>query len=399
MKVMIRTGGRPIFLGFLLLAAVGAGVAYWLRSRPGVAAGRIRISGNIELQQIDIAFKVSGRLIERNVDEGDRVTLGMVVARLDKDQLLRQKEREEAALAAARALLSQAETALELQRQNWQADLELRQADVSAADARLREVKKGARTGEVQDATAGVEAARAEFQRAERDYERARKLRDNDDISQSQLDQYRSRFESSRAVLRQTEERLGLVREGPRPETVDASAANLARARAALKVGRANELEIQHRMQEITARRAEIERARAQIKLIESQVGDTVAVSPINGIVLVKSAGVGEVLAAGTSVVTIGDLEHPWIRAYVSERDLGRVRLNSPVRVTTDSYPGKVYAGRVVFISPEAEFTPKQIQTTEERIKLVYRIKIEVSNPAQELKANMPVDAEIVLEN
>lgn len=400
MKVMIRTQGRPIFAVILLLGLVAAGVtAFWLRSRPDPAAGRIRVSGNIELQQVDIAFKVSGRLIERTVDEGDRVNRGDVVARLDKDQWLRQKEREEAALSAARAQLSQAETALELQRRNWQAELELRQADVGAAEAHLRDVKKGARSGEVQDSMAAVEVARAEFQRAERDYERARKLRDNDDISQAQLDQHRSRFESTRAMLRQAEERLGMVKEGPRQETIEATAASVTRAQAALRLGRANELELQRRSQEIVARRAEIQRAEAQIRLIESQLSDTVAVSPINGIVLVKSAGVGEVLAPGTAVVTIGDLEHPWIRAYVSERDLGRVRLNAPVRVTTDSYPGKVYAGKVVFISPEAEFTPKQIQTTEERIKLVYRIKIEVANPAQELKVNMPVDAEIVLEN
>jgi HlyD family secretion protein len=97
-------------------------------------------------------------------------------------------------------------------------------------------------------------------------------------------------------------------------------------------------------------------------------------------------------------VVTIGDIEHPWLRGYVNESDLGKVKLGSPVRVTTDSYKGKVYNGRVSFISSEAEFTPKQIQTQQERVKLVYRIKIEVENPAHELKSNMPADAEILLE-
>ena len=113
--------------------------------------------------------------------------------------------------------------------------------------------------------------------------------------------------------------------------------------------------------------------------------------------VLVKSAEPGEVIAAGTTVVRIGDVDHPWLRAYVGETDLGRVKLGTAVNLTTDSYPGKVYHGTVSFIASEAEFTPKQIQTREERVKLVYRIKIDVDNQSHELKLNMPVDAEIQL--
>ena len=119
--------------------------------------------------------------------------------------------------------------------------------------------------------------------------------------------------------------------------------------------------------------------------------------SPIDGVVLVKSAEPGEVIAAGTTIVRIGDVDHPWLRAYVGETDLGRVKLGTPVNLTTDSYPGKAYHGTVSFIASEAEFTPKQIQTKEERVKLVYRIKVDVENSSHELKNNMPVDAEIPL--
>ncbi len=129
----------------------------------------------------------------------------------------------------------------------------------------------------------------------------------------------------------------------------------------------------------------------------ESQVDDTVVTTPIDGVVLVKAAEAGEVLAAGTTVVTIGDLEHPWLRGYINESDLGRIKIGQKVKLTTDSYPGKAYEGHISFISSEAEFTPKQIQTKEERVKLVYRIKIDVDNSSLELKNNMPVDAEIVL--
>jgi HlyD family secretion protein len=131
--------------------------------------------------------------------------------------------------------------------------------------------------------------------------------------------------------------------------------------------------------------------------LTEAQLEDPVAVSSIDGVALVKAAEPGEVLAAGTTVISIGDLSRPWLRGYIIEKDLGRVKLGAKVKVTTDSFPGKVYWGRVSFISSEAEFTPKQIQTPEERVKLVYRIKIEIANLNQELKLNMPVDAEILL--
>ena len=171
------------------------------------------------------------------------------------------------------------------------------------------------------------------------------------------------------------------------------------RARASLKVGQANAIETKRREEDIVARRGDIERAKSQIALIDSQLADTIAVSPINGIVLVKAADVGEVLAPGTSVVTVGDIDHPWLRAYIREQDLGRIKLGDKVKVTTDSSHDKSFDGHIAFISSDAEFTPKQIQTAEERVKLVYRIKIDIDNSRHELKSNMPADAEILTGN
>ena len=156
-------------------------------------------------------------------------------------------------------------------------------------------------------------------------------------------------------------------------------------------------METRRREEDLATRRAEAERARQQLGVTESQLQDTSVFSPVDGVVLVKSAELGEVLAAGTTVLTIGDIDHPWVRGYVKETELGRVKLGQKVRITTDSYPGKEYWGRISFIASEAEFTPKQIQTSDERVKLMYRIKIEVDNQHRELKSNMPVDAEIVL--
>ncbi len=359
---------------------------------------QLKISGNIELNEVNIAFKTAGRLVERTVDEGDSVKKGQVIARLDRDQLQAQREREVAGLASSEAQLAQAQTAVEFQRAALSADLEARRAEVASSEARLAELQNGARPQEKLDAKAAVDAAASELERARRDWERAQTLHKNDDISTAQFDQYRNRFESAQAVLKQLREREGLVVAGPRVEQINAQAGQVARARAGVKTAEATTLELKRREQEIPTRRAEIARSKANLALIDTQLADTIVASPVDGVVLMKAADAGEVLAPGTTVVTVGDIDHPWLRGYINETDLAKVKLGSKARVTTDSYPGKVYNGRVTFISSQAEFTPKQIQTQQERVKLVYRVKIEVENPGRELKSNMPADAEIVLE-
>ena len=383
----------------IIIILVAAGVAvYAFRNNSRVPDNRIVVSGNIELNEVNIAFKTAGRLMERTVDEGDAVKQGQVVARLDRDQLSAQREREAAGLQSAQSQFAQAQTALEWQKATLAGDLEQRRGDVAAMEARLTELRNGARPQEKLDAQAAVDAAQAEVERARKDWDRAQVLYKNDDISTAQFDQYRSRSESTTAALNSAKERQALVLAGPRAEVIRAQEAQLDRVRGAQKMAEANSLELKRREQELNTRRAEIARSQASIALIDAQLADTVAVSPVDGVVLVKSADVGEVLASGTTILTVGDIDHPWLRGYVNETDYGKVKLGSKVRVTTDSYQGKVYQGRVTFISSQAEFTPKQIQTQQERVKLVYRIKISLNNPQHELKSNMPADAEIVLD-
>ncbi len=387
---------KPIII-ILALAAVG--VAAWVYHEKGKTPDdRIVVSGNIELTEVNIAFKTAGRLIERTVDEGDAVKKGQVIARLDRDQLVAQRQREAAGLASAESQLAQAETALEWEKATLAGDVEQRRGDVAANEARLAELQNGARPQEKLDAQAAVDSAQSEVDRSKKDWDRAQTLFKDDDISAAQFDQYRNRWESATAALRSAKERQALVLLGPRAEVIQAQQAALERSRGALKMAEANTLEMKRREEELATRRAAIAQSRASLAVIDSQLADTVEMSPVDGVVLVKSADIGEVLASGTSVVTVGDIDHPWLRGYVNETDLGRVRLGCKVKVTTDSYPGKVYAGRVTFIAAEAEFTPKQIQTAEERVKLVYRVKIEMDNPRHELKSNMPADAEIVLD-
>jgi HlyD family secretion protein len=372
-------------------------VYYAFRGSGKPPENRLMISGNIELDEVNIAFKTAGRLTERAVDEGDAVKKGQVVARLDREQLTAQREREAAGLASSESQLRQAQTSAELQRASLAADIETRQADLASMEARLAELRNGARPQEKLDAKAAVDAAASELDRAKKDWDRAQTLYKNDDISTAQFDQYRNRFESAQAILKQVQEREALVLAGPRVEQVNAQRSQVDRARGTLKMAEANSLELKRREQEITTRRAEIARSQANLALIDSQLSDTIAASPVDGVVLVKAVDVGEVVAPGTTILTVGDIDHPWLRGYINETDLGKVKIGAKVRVTTDTYPGKVYNGRVAFISSQAEFTPKQIQTQQERVKLVYRVKIEVENPGRELKSNMPADAEILL--
>ncbi len=394
----MRSTANKIVIGALAILVIGGATAFeFIHTSGDAGAGRLLFSGNIELEQVDVAFKVAGRLVQRTVNEGDHVTKGLLLARLDAEQLLGQRQQQEAALRSSEALMAEAKTSLELQKRTFQADLEVRQAEVHSAAAHLKELQLGARPEEIQEAGDVVRGAQAEFQRAKEDYDRAQRLRKNDDIPVSQLEVSRTRFESAQASLLQAEEHLKLIKAGSRAEAIEGAEAQLARSKGALNEGMANELQIQRGEEELVVRAAEIDRAKAQIAVIDAQLKDMEVFSPLDGVVLVKSAEEGEILAPGSPVLTVGDIEHPWLRAYVGEQDLGRVKIGSPVKVTTDSFPGKVYPGRVSFISSDAEFTPKQIQSKEGRVRLVYRIKISIENPRHELKSNMPADGEIAL--
>lgn len=357
----------------------------------------LTVSGNIELTQVNVSFKVPGKLVDLPMEEGMKVRKDQVLARLDDGQLQRQREREQAGLAGAESMEPQLLMAIRLQKAQLAAEQEVRRAELGQAEARLQELLSGSRKQEVQQAQAALEEARSQHRQATQDWERAQVLHKNDDISTSQRDMFQARFQSTQAFVRQAEERLALVQEGARQEQIEQARAQVERCKAAIQLTEAGRLEIRRKELELETRRAETSRARSMLAVTESQLSDMTIHSPLSGIVLVKSAEVGEVVAAGTSVATIADLEKPWLRAYLNERNLGRVKIGDAVKVTTDSFPDKVYQGRISFISSQAEFTPKQIQTQEERVKLVYRIKIEVDNPQQELKLNMPADAEIQL--
>ena len=381
----------------ILLIVIAAG-SYFAWSRAHVVDDNVlHLSGNIEFRKIDIAFKTAGKLLELAVDEGSNVKLGQLLASLDREQMNRMRTRDSSSVDVAQSNLQQLRTAIQYQQTTLESELNLRQAELRQAKAKLQELLDGARPQEVAQARAQVNDLKVIHDQAHREYDRAQKLIAQEDISQSQFDQFKTRFDSTTAQVQNAEQRLALIIEGPRKTDIESARANVARAEAALKLTEAQRLDIHRKEEDLDARRADLARSKAGVSVIDSQLDDTRVMSPVDGVVLVKSADPGEILAAGTPVLTLGEIDKPWLRGYVPQNKLGRIQLGMPVTVRSDSYPDKTYNGKISFIASEAEFTPKQIQTSEERVKLVYRIKVEIDNAKRELKLNMPVDAEIRL--
>lgn len=308
-------------------------VSLWIfLNRSSGNGSTLKVSGNIEVTSVDVSFKIPGRIKERLVDEGEQVVTGQVVARLDEEDLL---------LESAQ-----------------------RRRDVEAMNASLREAESGFRSEEIAQADEAVRRARAESERLESDFARQEALFRREVISRRDFDGAKAAVEVARATLKEAMARQALYHRGQRQERID-----VARAQS-LKAGDA-------------------------LKLALTRQGYATLVSPVSGTVLSKNAEAGEQVAAGTPVITVGDTAHPWMRAFIPETELGRVRLGQKVRVSSDTWPGKVYDGTVTYISPEAEFTPKSVQTQKERVKLVYRVKISLANSNNELKPGMPADGEI----
>lgn len=383
-------------LALLLVLAVLATV-WWFALRPHEDGLVARVSGNIELTEVNIAFKTPGRLAELHVKEGDTVRAGQVIARLDTEQLESQRRMAQAMLAAAESRMQQLRTAIAYQEENLSGITAQRQAELQGASAQLDELREGSREQEKQQARAALRHAESDYARAEADWKRAEVLFRAEDISAAEHDRVRAMFLAAQSARDQARERLALVEEGPRTQTIQAASAQVERATAALRTARAGKLELERLRQELNSRQAEINQASANLAVIETQIADATVSSPIDGVVLVKSAEAGEVLAAGVTIATIGDINSPWLRGYISQEQQGRVQLGAPVKVNVDSYPGRSFDGRLSFVAAEAEFTPKQIQTTDERAKLVYRVKVDLANPQGALKSNMPAEAEIPL--
>ena len=375
---------RLAVLAVAILLAAGAAYLYFAR-QPANAAGVIRVSGNIEVIEAEVSFKIPGRVVERLASEGEMIKNGQVVARLDDSELVREVELRKAEVQAAEAVLAELEAGSRPE--------EIAQAEAGArqAQARLDELLAGSRPEEVAAAQAAAESARADAARWQSEFDRIRQLHEEGVVSAQQLDSVRASHEMAREQLRAAEQQSKLVQEGPRKEQIEQARAAAEQAKAHAALVRAGP-----RREQIAQARARLEQSRQALAASETRLGYSVVLSPLSGVVLSENIEPGEFVAAGTPVVTVGELANVWLRAYINEPDLGRVKVGQTARVRTDTYPSKFYEGRVSFLSSQAEFTPRSIQTEQERVKLVYRVKIDLPNPQMELKPGMPADAEIL---
>ena len=376
-----------------LLASGAALWRWWQRPPEGVLVA----SGTIEATEIAVSFKIPGRVIARPADEGQRLNAGDPVATLESKELEADVGRLRASLAGTETRLPQLQTEIALQEALTRARIAEAQAALAARDERLAELKSGSRPQDLQRAAAEVREAKAVLENAQADLGRMEALYREGGVSAQARDTARTSLDVAVERHRSALERLDLTKEGPRQEEIRRAEADVQQARAGLLLAQTGVLEVSRRRQELATIQANIARDRAALAAAEAQLGYTVLASPQAGVVLRKHVEPGEMIAAGTPAVTIADLGKIWLKIYIPEPRLGRVRLGQTAEITTDSFRGKVYPGKITFINSEAEFTPKNVQTQEERVKLVFAVKISVDNPNQELKPGMPADARLDL--
>jgi len=294
--------------------------------------GVISASGTIEAIEVSVASKTSGQVVNMAVDEGTRVNGGDLLAVIDSASL----------------------------------EIQLRQAEagVKLAAAQLQLLLKGARIEDIRQAEEALRQAEASLKLAELERARIGDLFAKQSATAQQRDNAETRLAIARAQYEAANQALQKWRQLARPE-------------------------------ELKQAQARLEQAEASRDLLKKTIADSTITSPTSGIITHRATEQGEFVVPGTTLLTIADLAQVRLEIFVPESDLGKVRLGQSADVSIDSYPDRVFKGEVIFISPEAEFTPKNIQTKEERIKLVYRVKIRVPNPENILKPGMPADAVI----
>lgn len=292
-------------------------------------------SGTVEATEVALGFQVPGRIASVVPHEGDRVTTGEVLAELDRSELDARKAQAEAALAGARAL--------------------------------LRELEAGSRSEELAQAREADRAAGERLGDAQRDFDRVQRLLQGGAVSQEAFDKAKLTLTVAQSQKDQADQQLKMVETGPRPERV-------------------------------AAQRAAVQQAEAAVRQADAALTNAVITSPLDGVVTLRQREPGETVGAGAPVLTVINLSDRWVRIYIQEDVIGRVRLGQHATITADAFKGKTYPGVVSFISSEAEFTPRNVQTQEERVKLVYAVKVRVSgDAANDLKPGMPADVSLAV--
>ena len=368
----------------ILVLAAGLTYAYSGRWLGNGARSGVDLTGTIEATQVDVSVKITGRIVARLVKEGDRVSAGQLLVRLDESELVAEVHRAEAAVATAEA------TVRDLVAGPRPEELKEARAVVERARAQLADLLAGSRDQEIEDARAAVRSATATRQLKEAELTRMETLRLKDLVAQQDVDRAQEASQVAAAQERSAREKLAIVQEGPRRFQIEATRADLAAAEQRLALLLAGS-----RPDQVETARGQLSQARFGLATAQSRLKEATVVSPITGIVLRKNLEVGETANPGVAILTLMNPQEVWVRAYVPEEQIGRIKIGDAGRIAVDAFPGRTFPGHVTEISSEAEFTPKNVQTKKERVNLVFRIKILLDNVDGTLKPGMPADVEI----
>ena len=340
-----------------ILAAAAAGGAWYALSGEE-APQEIILSGNVDIRSVNTSFRVGGRLTELAADEGDRVKQGDILGRIDAEPYRIAVHQAEANAEIARAAIAAAE----------------QQANAAQAELNLR--LAGYRQEEIDQAKAALEAQIPVLENARKDFDRMKGLIAGGAVSQQMYDAAEKAYTSQLSTVEAARAKYDQMARGFRQEEIDLAKANFSAATVAVEEARARS----------RAADAQLEQARLNL-------ADTEMPCPADGIVMTRTVEPGTMLQAGAPVLGISLRNPVWVRAYIDEPMLERVQPNMQVTVTTDS--GSTFSGTVGFISPQAEFTPKTVETADIRTTLVYRLRIVVQDPQGRLNHGAPVSVHL----
>jgi membrane fusion protein YbhG len=381
----MKTGSfrRTILFGVVFLLLVGAAAA-WKYFNGRASADKLVLSGTIEADEIHVGSKVGGRIIAVLVNEGQEVQQGQPLIRFDRYDL-------DAKHADAVAAVAQAEATLQ-KTLKWSRPEEVAaaRAQAEAAWMTYEQARNGPRKEEIDAARADVSAADADYEVAKATLARTEKLVENGVQSKQEYDNAKSAFDRGAARREAARQRLELLLAGTRKEEI-------ARAERLYKQAAAN-LELVEkgaRKEDIDAAKAQLERARATSKQIEVQLSELEVISPANAFVEVLQVRPGELINPNSPVATLLEVDRLWVRVYVPEPEKGNVQLGKEVSVGVDTFPGEKFRGRIEEIASRGEFTPRNVQTRDEREHQVFGLRVRLENPGRMLSAGMAADVTI----
>ena len=382
---------RLIIIIFLVLL-FGVGIFVYF-GQHNVQLKEVYYSGTIEARRAELAFQVSGRVIEILPDEGQFVKKDQTLAELDQSEYEARHEQAKANVESAIKNLQRAETVLEVYRKTLPDEVARAEAGVRVLVAQLKELEAGSREQEIERARLAFLTAKDVMEEARRNKQRFEKLFEKALVSEKQWEEVKLRYETASKELEQAKETLDLLEEGVRKETLETARARIAEGRALVAQARGNLKRIDAAKSEAEVAVAQVRAAQSALKLAEIELSYTRLRAPFEGIITSRNVELGEVVLSGREVFSLSDLSSVDLKIFVDETEIGKVKPGQSVEVRVDTFPGRIYRGRVSFISPEGEFTPKIIQTHKERVKLVFLVKVSISNPELELKSGMPADA------